>query len=456
MSIFYDIIESIASTTSKTKKLATIEDVNSLSDSVVSDFKRIVEYTYSPFYSYDLIKFNDKPDYYLSSIGITDVFDVLEALNSRELTGKAAIEFVEELLPRLSEKDASLFTRIIRRDLRCGASASSFNKVWPQVVYDPPYQRCTSFSIKAISKIPLPCVSEVKADGMYVDIVVTNDNVSYRSRTGHPQPLGTPERDKFLLEHANTDGRFVLMGEAVVVGDDGKFLSREEGNGYLNSGDVDPSKVHFVLWDCVPLLDYHSGKCKVSRSIRVDRMKFICANNRITLSTEVFITPVESKVCKTVDDIIDHFRDAVRRGEEGTVVKATEAIWKNGTSTQQVKIKIVAEGELLVTGVKEGEGRLKGMCGALICQSSCGEVIVSVAGLSDALRKKFFKEQHTIVSHIITVRYNDVLYSETKKCWSLFLPRYVETRNDKTVADTRIRLIEQLDSAIDALREAFA
>ena len=164
------------------------------------------------------------------------------------------------------------------------------------------------------------------------------------------------------------------------------------------------------------------------------------------------ISVVEFRICNTHQEAIDHFEEVVKAGGEGVVLKNFKGVWKDGTSADQIKLKIIVEGELLVVGMTEGEGRLKGMCGALICQSSCGLVVVNVAGLSDKLRKEFFENPDIIVGSIITLKYNDVVYSETTGLWSLYLPRFVEKRTDKFEADDKEKLIEQLKSAIDGIK----
>ena len=273
MSDVYNCLEAVAALPGKNDKRAAIASVIGTSYEAV--LKEVVHRTYSPFITYDLKKFNEHRGEHKGITKLVDSFHLLDDLSSRAVTGNAAIDQVEHMCECLSREDAIVFARIIRGDLRCGASAGSFNTVWHGLVYEHPYQRCTSFSAKALSRITLPCESEIKMDGMYNDIIVT-DEVVYRSRQGLVQGFNTELVDSFLSETWVYDGGYVLMGEALVIGDDSKYLSRKVGNGILNSGDYDVNKVAFVLWDCVPYDDFVAGRSFIPRSERMMKLDVLC------------------------------------------------------------------------------------------------------------------------------------------------------------------------------------
>lgn len=443
----FSVLKQIADTPSKNEKLSIIESVRG--SDVESLFKKVVEYAYSPYKMYNIKKFKSQSSHSGTST-LEECFRVLDALVERSVTGNAAIIFVEKTLSRLSEEEASVFERIVKKDLRCGASESSFNKVWPGLVYEHPYMRCSSLNEKTVKKLKLPYISEVKSDGRYVDIIARPDSVTYMSRAGHVVDFNHPDRDIALMAEAQVEGAFVLMGETLVSDGVGGVLPRAEGNGYLNNDDIDKSILRFVVWDLVSLRDFESKFCPITRIDRIDNVVELVAN--LQMSGVHDISVVEYRICNTNQEAINHFEEVVKAGGEGVVLKNFKGVWKDGTSADQIKLKIIVEGELLVVGMTEGEGRLKGMCGALICQSSCGLVAVNVAGLSDKLRKEFFDNPDSIVGSVITLKYNDVVYSETTGLWSLYLPRFVEKRTDKFEADDREKLIEQLKSAIDGIK----
>lgn len=443
----FSVLKEIADTPAKNEKLSIISSV--VGSDVESLFTKVVEYAYTPYKVYNIKKFN-MPSSFEGTVALEEGFDLLDSLSQREVSGNDAIRAVEQKLSEMSEDDASVFARIIKKDLRCGASQSSFNKVWDGLVYEHPYMRCSSLNEKTIKKLKFPYFSEVKSDGRYVDIIVNPHGVTYMSRAGLIDNFNSPERDTSLMKLAKKNGSFVLMGETLVSDGNDGVLPRAEGNGYLNNDDFDKSLLRFVLWDMVSLEDFLKKISKTPRHVRLTQTIDLVDELRKDSCMDISVT--DYRLCVNEEQANQHYREVISKGGEGTVRKNLNGIWKDGTSSDQIKFKIEVDGELLVVGMNEGEGRLAGKCGALVCQSSCGVVHVRVAGLSDKLRKEFFEDPDSIVGKIITVRYNDVVYSETTGVWSLYLPRFVEIRYDKTEADTKEKLQEQLKSSIDTIK----
>ena len=90
--------------------------------------------------------------------------------------------------------------------------------------------------------------------------------------------------------------------------------------------------------------------------------------------------------------------------------------------------------------------------GSLLCVSECGQLEVGVSGISDALRLSIFQNQYDWLESIVTVKANDIMNpdGEGDDLHSLFLPRFVEARKDKNVADTLIQIREQRIAAMEA------
>jgi DNA ligase-1 len=141
-------------------------------------------------------------------------------------------------------------------------------------------------------------------------------------------------------------------------------------------------------------------------------------------------------------------------GKEGTIIKDGVAIWRDGTSKQQVKLKLEAECDLVIVGFTEGNGKNKATFGSIRAQTSDGLLEVGVSGFKDKKQKgmptrsEINDMRKELLGTIMTVKFNDIMYpSEDGKLYSLFLPRYAEFRRDKTTADSLERVIEQYEAA---------
>lgn len=129
--------------------------------------------------------------------------------------------------------------------------------------------------------------------------------------------------------------------------------------------------------------------------------------------------------------------------------------WKSHTSPEQIKLKAEKEAELEVLGYVPGTGDNIGGIGSLCCVSSCRNLKVDVSGLTKAMRgiervdKKDSSKGWKVIEgfdcnchngKIITVKFNELIESDSKDTYSLFLPRFVEERADKNEADTLERI----------------
>jgi hypothetical protein len=434
-----EIIKSLSATSKRTEKMAILE---SLQGDVERLFKKISKAAYDPEINYFIKKY-DRPTSFNSSISLDFAINSLSSLTSRKVTGNAAIEFIQNLESSLSEDDAEVFNLIISRDLKCGVSTSTINKVWSDLIYDPPYMRCSSFNKKNLARIKFPAYSQTKEDGLYVDIIVRKTGeVEYRTRTGSLLALGDEVKNRDLATQAG----HVLMGEALVVDDEGNYLDRKTGNGYLNSDDIDTSKVRFVIWDIVPVHLYELRKCAIEYRARFHQVKRF-----IDEGESGHFKLVDTRVVNSVQEVIDHFKENLERGKEGTVIKNQTGIWSDYDSPDQVKCKIEFVCDLKIIKVKEGTGKNVGKLGAFDCESEDGLIKVSVGGgFTDKHRVDYFDEN--MVDKIISVKSNDIINNRTEEgTWSLFLPRHTEIRHDKKTADTYEKVLEQRDSFIELL-----
>lgn len=354
---------------------------------------------------------------YYSVVEIEDIQYFVKALAEREVTGVNAKNWLSNTLGGFDKEDQQLIKWMLLKDIRAGISVSTINKVWPNLIGEVPYMRCSLQKDVDLSKWDWESgiYSQVKMDGMYAS--VSSNQVITRNGSVFPYDLlpATFKQDmKQLLEG------YELNGELVIAKAGGKILDRKTGNGMLNSllqGTALPDNhlLCYVVWDVI---------CELPYSERFAKVIFICKN-----SSSFGI--VETRLVKSLEDAHEHFTEVLANGGEGTILKNPKGKWKDSTSKDQVKYKLECEVDLLCTGWIEGEGKHKGKIGALQCQSSDGVLRVNVgSGFTDKER-----EQLPPVGKIITVKANDLIDKRGSDVYSLFLPIYAETRLDKSEAD---------------------
>lgn len=440
-----EIINELASTSSKNEKEAIM-----IKNKDNKDLKRLFEVTYSKDLNFFVRQF--KVDL-INTEGLMDINESIEMLvnevASRNYTGNDARSYMTQLVQTCKEPE--LLLKVINRDLECGIQQTITNKVWKDIITDPPYMSYKLFKPELIKKLKLPAYSDVKQDGLYADVIVHKDLIIYRSRSGKELNFRLPEREeRKLKELAEYPGEsFVLMNEALVI--DPSYPNgvqpREIGNGYLNQDPelIDPEKVKLVTWDMVTYKEYLTRKSEETYDIRREELR--CLTQHLKSK---HVEMIEGVVVNSISEIIDHFITCRKKGLEGTVVKSFTLLWEDKKVSQGIKIKNEFDAEFLITGYLEHKKK-PGWIGSFLVESSDGKIKFGVgSGLTDKLRQQPFSE---FDNKILTVKGNDIVSSDSKNTWSVFLPRYVEIRNDKTKANTFEECMEAKDSIILILQE---
>lgn len=441
------LIRKVDATTGSKEKESILKNLPGLEDSDIPVLKSIISYTYDRVkYSFGTTKTIPIDEH--GVLGWSHATTILNNLCDGYYSSKNVDEFLEDC-SMLSLEAKELMDLAIGRSLRCGVGPKTFSKIFGKdVISVTPYMRCTSFSEKALKKIKFPCISQLKSDGRFVNIIIRKHSVTLTSRNGEDcSHLIDSDLAKRLMEHAPNH---VIHGEILVSDGKGGILNRSEGNGYLNSDEVDTSLVMFECWDIVGFDVFFDGAKSYQYVHRYRQLSDIIDSvSTVDDNGKRDIALIRSVRSESPEDVKKFFMDVVSDGFEGLVVKNMKGLWKNGTSGDQIKVKVEVEGEVLVVDITEGKGKYEGKTGALVTMSSCGEVQTNVAGLTDKEREDFWKNPDLIVGKVITVRYNDVTYNETTKKHSLYLPRLVEVRTDKDTADDLKTLRA---SMVDAVR----
>lgn len=370
---------------------------------------------------------------------------ILQAESPREMYNK--------MIGAFSKDDQEVLKRMIRKDMRVGVSGKSFNKaIGYDFIYLHPYNRCSSMNEKTMKKIMFPCYSQLKSDGKFADLIIDGevqvhdeleqDIVRFSNRDGMTMDI-LPRHIMKQIKSIVPTVDIAISGELLYLDEEGNVLPREIGNGVLGSNEIDPCKVLFRVWD----VRYTTGDKRgyEERLVQLDDIVSL-------LKDTINIQKIESKECEGWDDIANHYREMRLLGEEGTIIKNKDFLFKDGTSPDCIKLKAEIDGEVEVIAVTEGKGKwVDTGIGALTVRSSCGMMQCETAGLTDQQRIDYYNNPDLIIGKIITVRYNGVVQREGSEKMALYLPRMIEVRDDKHEADSLEKLIEQEKASIDML-----
>ena len=459
----FDLIEKIAQEPKRTLKEKLLEDHKDL-----PNLKRALEYAYNPrkqFYIGPVqLKELEQPNRNGKSDINDSTFDLLDKLVSRKLTGDIAFQALNDYMYFLNEGAAEIFWRILKKDMRAGFSDKTVLKVFPKLIPEYPYQRCSLPDKSDLAKWKWsekePHYSQEKADGMFANVNVVQEDgknvfVEILSRQGTSFPA--ENLISLCKEIGHTFPAGTQTHGELVVWKSGKILAREIGNGILNSiaqGEKLPShhRILFVAWDQIPLDMMEKGEYKKPYHERFaalqNQLDYFSDDDLDDLDGLLWLIP--TRMVSNESDANRHAMEQVQSGKEGTILKNRNAIWKDGTSKQQVKFKNLVDVDLEIVQMNPGEGKFKDTFGSLECQSRCGKLSVNVSGFSDDTREHIKHHWDDYKKHIMTVRANGLMNPTESNGgrYSLFLPRAVFARLDKTKADSLEEIQDQFRNAV--------
>ena len=449
-----DTLKKLESTTKTSEKVELLQSLKDADIDIALDFfQKCLDVKY---------QFGCKqlPDYPENEPDRPSSYHFVEIAYTRLLEDKTGISaFLDAVIHTLTRDEYMLFTRICKKDPSCGVSVALVNRVWEHAI-DTGIKLCKAepYSVKMMKNIKYPCYVQKKEDGArclcFVD--TENSTVKFLSSSGKEYTCLIELENEiwqsqyfFSLEHNNES--FVLDGELVVLDNNNNIMPRKEGNGFLTKSirgtitESEAERIRFVIWDYIPFSEYY---CNKTPSLPYhERLRLV---KLLTKYGDAF-TSIDTKTANDIQEIIAEFKKKLKNDDKGIIVKNTNFIWEGKRIKEQIKLKLDLDTTLQVTGWKYGAKGTKyeTMLGSLECSSSDGKVCVSVgSGFSDAFRKQFVKtyQRSDSNSMFVEIRSNGLIKNANDDTYSLFLPRFIEIRLDKTEADD-FEMIQKLQDA---------
>jgi DNA ligase-1 len=451
----FNAIEKIAAAPGKNDKQAMVKQFLAF-----DTFKRVLVAALDPLVTYGMQKVPDRitgaaPG--ANTFENSPVWETLDALAKRTLTGTAAQAEVQRLMTFLTPQSAELFKRIIRKDLRAGFSGSTVNKAWKGLIQEFPYMRCVLPEKAKFDKWNWVAgvFSQHKADGAFTN--VDHDergDVRLTTRAGNELPIQAFPTMEAEIRASLASGT-QTHGEIVVVVD-GVVASRSIGNGILNriqaGGVFAENEVPvFYAWDQIPLSAVVPGG-KYDVGYR-ERFKGILRQLVSAGATQVKVIP--TKIVHSLKEAYEHCTSLQIEGKEGTVIKEGGGGWKDTDSGNPfvVKLKLEVDVDLVCVGIVPGRAGTKneGRAGSITLETSDGLLRVDAAVKNEKMRDDVDANPGNWIGSINALRFNSIEKpSASNNLHSLFLPRLVEDeyRTDKTTADTLEEVFAQFNAKV--------
>jgi DNA ligase-1 len=360
---------------------------------------------------------------------------MLEGLRTRSLTGhnaKTAIEFMSEQFDSVEWNN--LCRRVIIKDLRCGISEKTLNKVLGNTEWKIPVFTCqlATDSEKHVAKMTGVKRLEQKLDGVRVIAVVTKTTVNLYSRNGKPfdnfpHIVEALEdiKNKFARTFQSWPHGFIFDGE--VIGESFQALMKQA----QRKTDVQTTGMTYSVFDWIPLADFERGFCNTQQHKRLAVLEGYRAVFESTDCVRLMDgIEVDLATAEGHDILKRYSTDAVAAGFEGIMIKSLDAPYECRRSTFWMKLKPTITVDLNIVGFEEGTGRNAGRLGAIICEGVDNDrrICVNVgSGLSDADRDEYWSARNQLLGDVVEVE-ADAVTQNQDGTYSLRFPRFVRFR----------------------------
>ena len=354
--------------------------------------------------------------------------ELANKLIARELTGHAARDAIELTMNIATVEQWNMFyRRILIKDLRCGTSEKTVNKVakqFPQ--YTIPTFTCSLAhdSAKHEKKMSGKKQIEIKLDGVRVITIIRGNKVEMFSRNGkqfHNFGHIIAEIESVLVSKpAPYD--LVLDGEVMSADfqDLMKQLHRKDGK---QSTDA---VLH--LFDMIPLDKFKEGTWDKPQSTRSLYTSHWVRDNTEQLAHVQALDweDVDLDTSEGQERFVQLNKAAVDGGYEGVMIKDIDAPYECKRTHSWLKAKPFIEVTLEVIEVEEGTGRNKGKLGAVVCSGvdDGKDIRVNVgSGFTDDNRSVFWSSRNDLIGQLVEVR-ADAVTQNQDETYSLRFPRF--------------------------------
>ena len=367
--------------------------------------------------------------------------EILEELNNRTVTGHKALELCKCFINSLDNQEViDTFLMIIDRDLKLGVSTKTLNKVWKDLIPKPNYCRCDIFNKKTASKIKYPAFVQLKCDGTYREAYVHDGVVTFKTRAGEEYENPVLAEIMKRLPNGYYTGEFTI-GEA-----DDPDMNRAEGNGLINSDHPPYEKIHFTVWDLLTE-DEYALKVKECRNydLRLADLQYYIEQ----LNSELVHVVPTYRVYNS-DGALKLVSKWMNEGLEGGVLKTFNMKFKNGTSKEQLKIKLKVDCEVRCVGFLLGTKGTKyeNQNKVILFETDDKKIKGQCSGMTDLMVDEVTKNPEKYIGKVLTVQFNDLSKSDNNEYYALSHPRFVEWRDcDKDETDTLEKVTQLRDMA---------
>jgi DNA ligase-1 len=395
-----------------------------------------------------LIEGADDPNF-VPTMDWTKFVDLASKLQRRELTGNTARDVL-----RASADSSSTdvwngwYRRILLKDLKCGCTDSTINKI-----LEAEGAAATSYIIPVFScqlakngddhpkKMKGLKFIDPKLDGARVLTIfnIENNIVTQYSRDGR-------QNDRFEVITNDLAKLLPKLQQSIVF--DGEMVSKnfqELMKQFNRKDDVNIGNAKLALFDIIPLKDFLVGECKLTQVQRHQILMGFAGALQECCGDRVYVIPkliVNLDTVEGQDKFKEFNNETIAAGFEGIMVKDPQATYRTKRTDAWLKIKPFITVDLEVVGFEPGkpESKFSKTLGGMVCRGiDQGKTIqVTVGGgYSEELRDEIWNNRDKVLGRTVEIKGDVLTIASDGVNWSVRFPVFVGFRDDKVAVNPK-------------------
>ena len=409
------------------------------------DIKKLLRYTYDPYLKYGVTKKNIlkkadlSEDWKLNIGGVgwnpaRTLFDLLDDLAARKLTGHDAIRAVYAYIYSAGESHKDLILSIINKDLQTRANATLINKVIPKLI--PTFDVALANTLESVNPNKVNVFDgnwsvSRKLDGVRC-ICITDENGLATFYTREGNKINTVNKLKEVVDIHHLPN-IVFDGELCLIDEAGN----EDFQGIVSAfrkGNYEIPNPAYNIFDYLTKEEFNTGCSAEDRDYNTRyrelsglfHSKMLAAGGQLRQVLQTTLRgPEQLEACK---------EQAAELGWEGLMLRKS-APYKAGRTNDLLKVKSFIDAEFEVIGMELGEFRSVANGKEVLLEDVLSNILIGLvvdgttysvgvgSGFSLEERVRYAKNPELIVGKRVTVKYFGVTQNK-EGSFSLRIPTF--------------------------------
>lgn len=366
--------------------------------------------------------------------------DIATKLEKRELSGNTARDVLRAAANAASVRDWNFwYRRILLKDLKCGITETTINKILEKVGAKAKKYIIPVFSCQLAKngedhpkKLAGPKMLDVKLDGVRIITIldIEKGTVTQYSRDGR-------QNDRFGAISDSLARLLPTLKQSLVL--DGEMISRSFRTlmTQLNrKKDIDTSDAKLALFDVIPLNEFLAGESTMTQVERHELLVGFAPLLEEVTGDKVYVVPKMTVDLDTPEGQVqlkEFNKETLEANFEGIMIKDPNSTYKTKCTDSWLKIKPTYSVDLEVVGVEPGkpDSKFKNTLGGLVCrgEDQGRKIEVTVGGgFTEKLRDQIWKHQDQVIGQIVEIKGDCLTQNLNSDSYSLRFPVFVTFR----------------------------